>query len=80
MSEIIWGIVAALVTIVAGALTNKFFRPNLTPREELQEVRDDREEDRKQLRLLSDYTHNLRDHIADEKGPPPPPWPEGLNK
>lgn len=80
MSPQLWAIALLVVAAVAGALTNKYFRPNLTPREELEEVRSDREEDRRQLRILIDYVHNLRDHIADEKGPPPPAWPEGLNK
>jgi hypothetical protein len=31
-------------------------------------------------RLRDDYIHELRTHIAEEKGPPPPPWPEGLTR
>lgn len=31
-------------------------------------------------RMLIDYVHKLRTHIAEEKGPPPPPWPEGLTR
>jgi hypothetical protein len=32
------------------------------------------------VRKHEDYSHELRDHIVDEKGPPPPPWPEGLTR
>lgn len=27
---------------------------------------------------LGDYVNSLRIHIAEEKGPPPPPWPADL--
>lgn len=30
------------------------------------------------MRILSDYVHDLREHIANGKPPPPPDWPEGL--
>lgn len=30
-------------------------------------------------RLLVDYAWQLRQHILDEKDPPPPAWPEGLD-
>lgn len=29
-------------------------------------------------RKLTDYVHDLREHIAEGKPPPPPDWPEGL--
>ena len=29
-------------------------------------------------RKLTDYVHDLREHIAAGKPPPPPDWPEGL--
>lgn len=38
----------------------------------------ERDEAETRERLLSDYVHKLRDHIANDKGAPPPPWPEGL--
>ena len=31
-----------------------------------------------QFRMQSDYIAALRMHILEDKGPPPPPWPEGL--
>lgn len=31
-------------------------------------------------RLLVDYAWQLRQHILDEKDPPPPAWPEGLDR
>jgi hypothetical protein len=34
----------------------------------------------KEGRLLIDYVHQLRTHIADGKGAPPPEWPEGLTR
>lgn len=33
---------------------------------------------RQEMRLLTDYVHDLREHIALGKPPPPPDWPEGL--
>lgn len=33
---------------------------------------------RAEMRLLTDYVHDLREHIALGKSPPPPDWPEGL--
>lgn len=33
---------------------------------------------RAEMRLLTDYAHDLREHIALEKDPPPPDWPVGL--
>lgn len=30
------------------------------------------------MRILTDYVHDLREHIATGKPPPPPDWPEGL--
>lgn len=29
-------------------------------------------------RTLTDYAHELREHITDRQPPPPPPWPKGL--
>lgn len=31
-------------------------------------------------RAWADYVHMLRAHIADEKPPPPPAWPPGLDR
>lgn len=33
---------------------------------------------RAEMRLLTDYVHDLREHIALGRKPPPPDWPEGL--
>lgn len=33
---------------------------------------------RTEMRLLTDYVHDLREHIALGKPPPPPDWPDGL--
>jgi len=30
------------------------------------------------MRVLTDYVHDLREHIALGRQPPPPDWPEGL--
>lgn len=30
------------------------------------------------MRILTDYVHDLREHIATGKPPPPPDWPGGL--
>ncbi len=30
-------------------------------------------------RAWADYVHELRRHINDRKGPPPPEWPAGLD-
>lgn len=72
---------------VVGTIVGRYIRPKLTKFEELEQVRADRKEDREELaeikgelRLLTDYVHVLREHIADEKGPPPPPFPEGLSQ
>lgn len=35
-------------------------------------------ETRREMRILTDYVHDLREHIALGKPPPPPDWPEGL--
>jgi hypothetical protein len=40
----------------------------------------ERDEAEARERLLADYVHRLRDHIATGKGTPPPPWPDGLIK
>ena len=32
----------------------------------------------RRIRAQEDYIGALRQHIHDEVGPPPPPWPEGL--
>lgn len=29
-------------------------------------------------RILEDHVYALRQHIVDQKGPPPPAWPQGL--
>lgn len=34
---------------------------------------------RRTERLQGDYIGVLRRHIAQEQGPPPPPYPDGLN-
>lgn len=31
-------------------------------------------------RIQADYIFALRGHIADHKPPPPPAWPEGMNR
>lgn len=41
-------------------------------------LKTERDESLVRERLLSDYVHKLRDHIANDKGAPPPPWPDGL--
>lgn len=33
---------------------------------------------RGEMRVLTDYVHDLREHIALGKPPPPPDWPSGL--
>lgn len=33
---------------------------------------------RADMRVLTDYVHDLREHIALGKPPPPPDWPGGL--
>ncbi len=77
---------------VLGVIVAKFLRPNATPLEVLEQVQEERDRDRERInsleegqrtltvdvRNLADYTHVLRQHIADGKGPPPPVWPEGL--
>lgn len=34
----------------------------------------------KRDRQWADYVHKLRAHITDQKPPPPPEWPAGLDK
>jgi hypothetical protein len=31
-------------------------------------------------RIRDNYIHQLRDHIVQEKPPPPPDWPDGLTR
>lgn len=81
-----WAIVGTLIgSPVLGVLVGKYFRPNATPLEMIQEIQEERDADRRRLdrleqtqRVTLDYVHDLRQHIADGKPPPPPPWPEGL--
>ncbi len=75
------------VSGIVGTVVARYVRPKATPAEELQQVREDRAEDRAELtalraefRILLDYVHGLRDDIANDKGPPPRPWPEGLRQ
>lgn len=46
--------------------------------EENAELRRENAELRRAQRLQGDYIGQLRRHIADGNGPPPPPWPDGL--
>lgn len=41
-------------------------------------LKSERDEAETRERLLADYVHKLREHIAKDKGNPPPPWPDGL--
>jgi hypothetical protein len=78
-------LVALVGSPTIGVVVSKYLRPNATPMEMLEEVRAERDEDRKRLgkvendqRTLTDYVHTLRQHIAEGHPPPPPPWPDGL--
>lgn len=78
-------LLAVLSAPAFGVLVAKYFRPNATPLELVQELQEERAEDRKRIdaleqnqRILTDYVHALRLHITDGKAPPPPAWPEGM--
>lgn len=46
--------------------------------EEIQALRKELTELRRNQRIQGDYIGELRRHIADGNPPPPPPWPAGL--
>ncbi|GAA2008182.1 hypothetical protein [Nocardioides kribbensis] len=75
------------VSGIVGTVVSRYVRPKATPLEILQEVQEERTEDRRRIdrlesaqRITIDYVHELRQHIVDGNPPPPPAWPEGLNR
>lgn len=48
--------------------------------EEIARVDGKLDESLKRERIRDNYIHQLRDHIVQEKPPPPPEWPEGLTR
>lgn len=82
------GVVVVVAGIVA-ALVKKFPPRATTLAQELAQVKEEAARDRSaaaqhradvghDMRLLSDYVHDLREHIASGKPPPPPDWPQGM--
>lgn len=69
------GTVAIIVALVGGPTGGVFVTKYVRPRASVVERLDDLEHD---FKMLQDYTHELRQHIADGNPPPPPPWPPGL--
>ena len=68
------GATIALLSIVlggpvGGAIAARYIKPKASLPERLGTLEND-------FRVLQDYTHQLRQHIADGKPPPPPPWPK----
>lgn len=77
---------------VVGTVLSRYVRPKATPLEMLQEIQEERGEDRRRLdacetrigtlerhvRVWEDYAGQLRRHIDNQLGPPPPPYPESL--
>jgi hypothetical protein len=68
-----------------GAWVKAKFPAKASPLEVLAQVKQEREDDRvkienlqSDMRKLTDYVHDLREHIAEGKPPPPPDWPDGL--
>ncbi len=95
MSPATWGIILAVLgSAPVGVIVAKYFRPNATPLEIINEIQEERKTEREERQVdreligklqqnqrdLSDYVHLLRDHIAKGQPPPPPPWPEGLRR
>lgn len=88
-----WSMLAILAgSPVAAAVINKRMKPSTTPLEMIQELQEeqarrDTKDAEKETRLVAleasqrillDYVHDLRQHIADGKPPPPPKWPDGM--
>ena len=77
---------------VLAIIVGKYVRPNASTLELLQEIQEERAEDRRRIEKLeekvreigrirnrqSDYINVLRSHITSAKPPPPPPWPDWL--
>lgn len=76
--------VAIIVAFVggpaAGAVVTKYVRPRASVIERLESLEARYEKLEDDHRVLQDYTHQLRQHIAVGQPPPPPPWPEGLRQ
>lgn len=66
-------LVAVVGGPVGGAIASKYLKPKASPMERIEVLEHD-------FRVLQDYTHSLRKHIANGNPPPPPPWPEGLTQ
>lgn len=80
-------VLVALVTGVLGLLgvvvTRRFARTaqkETDTRARVDKLEAQAQDFGKRERLRDDYIHELRNHIAEEKGPPPPPWPDGLTR
>lgn len=88
-----WSMLAILAgSPVAAAVISKRVKPATTPMEMIQELQEeqarrDTKDAEKEARLVAleasqrillDYVHDLRQHIADGKPPPPPKWPDGM--
>lgn len=70
-------IAVALIASVIGPLLVFAFSARKGDLERLEKRVEALENDK---RSLTDYAHELRAHIDDEKPPPPPPWPKGLTR
>lgn len=68
------GAVAAVIRVLV-----KRFPPRAASlADDVERLRKEVGELRADGRKLTDYVHDLREHIAEGKPPPPPDWPEGL--
>ncbi len=77
-------VIGAVVVALCGAggavhLVLKRFPPRSTSlAKEMADMKTEQAVVRQDMRVLTDYVHDLREHIADGKPPPPPDWPKGL--
>lgn len=87
-------LIIAIGSPVVGTIIQKKLKPTTSPLDMLQELQEERAEDKKERdalkaevagvkhreRIRDDYIHQLRQHIADGNPPPPPPWPKELTQ
>lgn len=76
-TNVLLGFLGLAVTLSLGVLTWSGTRRN-SDRQEIAALRADRNKVESQGAIGRDYIEQLRKHIIDGNGAPPPPYPDGL--
>lgn len=68
-----------VVAVVAAAAAAKYFKADATPTDRIGRLETRVETVETDLRIVTDYAHELRGCVVTLGGTPPP-WPEGLKQ